>query len=517
MTNYLLKLKYILLPYLVFLALLLVCYTLCNWLLFINLDLIRLNEGITNFLIPAVLATGVTFVFFRENINRLYYKQKQGRDFRDFMYIMFIIALCIPVIITQEYLSTATGRITHLKTIGEMDKLPETKYYTLDDSYILKKDISVEQRAEASGKNDEHLDFYIYTVVPILERDQDTAVHQTRYWMCKRYTDRTSNYSSNEQKQRAFTEFSKRSEQEFYSEKYKFTYLERLKNDSDVGYYIKATEKNKWTPEGDPILLIQRQGKYDDRNGGKLGWIFKSTAICIAGLMLLLLCFRLKTEAEWQSYQKKVARERKKDWRQKYEYLVPKEGFFITPILAYANILVFLWLVLIGAGFVHFDGEVLISKGSICTPYIKLGGEYWRFLTYMFLHGGIMHLANNMISLFFVSVILEPLLDRWKFLSVYILCGLGAGITTYIWHDEINSVGASGAIFGLYGFMFAMVLLKVTKEPINKAFLYFGLGSLALTLIMGMFGNIDNAAHIGGLLTGFILGVIASPFLREEE
>jgi rhomboid protease GluP len=514
MKNYILKVRYILIPYLGVLAMLGVSYTFWNWLLFIKFDLFRPDQGITNIIIPGILAVLLTFSFFSTNINRLYYKNDKGRDM---MYIILVLALSIPLIITQEYLSTATGTMTHLRTISEIDKLPETKYYTLDDSYLLKKDLSAEQRAETSGKNNQYLHFYIYSVVPILERDQDTLVHMTRYWMCKRYEERISNYRSETEKETAFREFSKRSEQEFYKERYRFTYLERLKKSSDVDYYVKATNKNKWTGEGEPILLIQKQGKYEDRNGNKLGWIFTATAIAIAVLMLLLLCFRLKSEKEWQTYQKKIAREKKKGWRKNYEYLIPQDDFYITPLLAYANILVFLLLVFSGAGFMHFDGEILISKGSISTPYITLGGEYWRFLTYMFLHGGIMHLANNLLSLFFVSIVLEPILGRWKFLSVYILCGLAAGITTYLWHDEINSVGASGAIFGLYGFMFAISVLKVTREPINKAFLMIGLGSLVLTLFMGMFGNIDNAAHIGGLLSGLLLGVVAAPFLKQKE
>ncbi len=128
-----------------------------------------------------------------------------------------------------------------------------------------------------------------------------------------------------------------------------------------------------------------------------------------------------------------------------------------------------------------------------------------------------MHIVNNLISLFFVGVMLEPLLGRWRYLAVYILCGLCAGLTSLYWHDEVNGVGASGAIFGLYGFMIIMILKKVTTEPINKIFITIACVSLGYSMLMGFVSNVDNAAHIGGLLSGAILGLLAVPTLRLEQ
>jgi membrane associated rhomboid family serine protease len=176
-----------------------------------------------------------------------------------------------------------------------------------------------------------------------------------------------------------------------------------------------------------------------------------------------------------------------------------------------------LWLVFSGLGFVSMSGLELIEKGSLYSPYIKLDGQYWRLFTYMFLHGGIMHILNNLLSLFFVGIILEPIIGRWKCLTLYLLCGIGAGITSLLWHDEVNTVGASGAIFGLYGFMIILILMKVTDKSINKAFLVIGSISLIISLITGMFGTIDNAAHIGGLLTGGLLGLLYTPILKQQQ
>lgn len=514
MNNYFLKLKYILLPFLACMLLLIIGYSFWNWFLFIKLDWINLDDSIINIFIPLGIAVITALFYMKRSINRLYFKDDKKRDF---IYLIVILGWSVPLIISQNYLTSATGSITHLRTISEIDQYSKTKYYTLDDYYLLKKDVSIEQNAETSGKNSEKLNFYIYSVVPIMETSQDTLVHQTHYWMCKRYQYQMSNYKSDEEKVTAFQDFTKRSQSEFFKERYKFTYLERLKNSSDIKFYTKATEKNKWTGSDENILLITKQGKFDDRSGKSFVWIFTSAGIALVVFLLLLLCFRLKTPEEWIIYNKKVVLEKRKLWYQKYSFIIPQGNNFASLILIYTNIIVFLWLIFSGLGFVSMSGLELIEKGSLYSPYIKLDGQYWRLFTYMFLHGGIMHILNNLLSLFFVGIILEPIIGRWKFITVYLICGIGAGITSLLWHDEVNTVGASGAIFGLYGFMIILILMKVTDKSINKAFLFIGSISLIISLITGMFGTIDNAAHIGGLLTGGLLGLLYTPILKQQQ
>jgi len=121
------------------------------------------------------------------------------------------------------------------------------------------------------------------------------------------------------------------------------------------------------------------------------------------------------------------------------------------------------------------------------------------------LHGGIMHLLNNMLSLYFIGWFLEPLLGKWRYLTLYLACGLIASFASIYWHEATLSVGASGAIFGLYGFILALTLFKIFDPLLNKVIVTFAGIFVVVNLIYGLAGGVDNAAHIGGLCAGLFL------------
>jgi len=180
------------------------------------------------------------------------------------------------------------------------------------------------------------------------------------------------------------------------------------------------------------------------------------------------------------------------------------------------NILIFILMVFAGLGFLSFSTDDLINWGANYKP-LTTDNEWWRLFTCTFLHGGIMHLFANMYGLLFVGIFLEPRIGRIKFAVIYILTGILASASSLWWHDSTVSVGASGAIFGLYGLFLALMLTKVYPKEFSKALLLGILIFVGFNLIMGLTGGIDNAAHIGGLLSGFIIGVILSPQLKVDS
>ncbi|MBK8141395.1 MAG: rhomboid family intramembrane serine protease [Chitinophagaceae bacterium] len=199
-----------------------------------------------------------------------------------------------------------------------------------------------------------------------------------------------------------------------------------------------------------------------------------------------------------------------------FDLLIPKEGFFITPIIMNLNILIYLIMVIAGLGVVSFKGIDLLHWGANYRPYTT-NGQWWRLLTSIFLHGGLMHIIANMVGLLFVGIFLEPLLGRKKYLTVYLLTGILASVTSLWWHTAKVSIGASGAIFGLYGLFLAFMLLKVFPKEFSKAFLASTLIFVGYNLLMGLAGGIDNAAHIGGVISGFIIGLILTPSLKAKS
>jgi membrane associated rhomboid family serine protease len=172
-------------------------------------------------------------------------------------------------------------------------------------------------------------------------------------------------------------------------------------------------------------------------------------------------------------------------------------------------------MVIAGLGLVSFKGIDLLHWGANYRPSIA-NGQWWRLLTSIFLHGGLMHLAANMLGLLFVGIFLEPLLGKTKYAAIYVGTGIIASATSIWWYTATISVGASGAIFGLYGLFLALMLLKVFPKDFSKIFLVSTSVFVGYNLLMGFAGGIDNAAHMGGLISGFIIGLFLSPSLKRE-
>jgi rhomboid protease GluP len=148
-------------------------------------------------------------------------------------------------------------------------------------------------------------------------------------------------------------------------------------------------------------------------------------------------------------------------------------------------------------------------------------GEWWRLLTAMFLHFGVYHLAINMAVLASVGPLAERLFGRAGFIVLYMFAGIGGNIASLTLNPLTTSAGASGAIFGIYGGLFGLFLRQRRSFPMEAlrsqalgAALFVGYN---LVYAMGKPG-INMAAHVGGLLTGFVLGLaLARPVFDVES
>jgi rhomboid protease GluP len=188
--------------------------------------------------------------------------------------------------------------------------------------------------------------------------------------------------------------------------------------------------------------------------------------------------------------------------------LLPSRTFWATPLLLALNGLVFLLMVTVG-GVSATDpmGHDLVVWGSNVSSRTLLG-EPWRLLTSLFVHAGTSHLLMNMLSLWLLGLLVEPRIGPRRLLLGYLASGVGGALASLWYHSAgVNSVGASGAIFGLYGVQ--MVLLISRAVPLNKsdrrAMLALVTYLVLSNLLSGLTGAIDNSAHIGGLLTGLVL------------
>jgi rhomboid protease GluP len=190
------------------------------------------------------------------------------------------------------------------------------------------------------------------------------------------------------------------------------------------------------------------------------------------------------------------------------KYFIPKGNYFFTPLLIYSNVVVWVLMVIGGANVFNPDVETLVDWGANYPPY-TFGGEPWRLFTSTFLHIGIVHLVMNMVAIFQIGVYLEALIGRWRFLTFYILTGIIASVVSAWWHTSpMVAAGASGSAFGIVGFFLALLTTRLLNSQFRQEFLSSMLLFLGYNLVYGLKGDVDNSAHIGGLVSGLIFGYI---------
>ena len=191
---------------------------------------------------------------------------------------------------------------------------------------------------------------------------------------------------------------------------------------------------------------------------------------------------------------------------------IPSRRFLATPLLIDFTLLVFGLMVLSGVSATSPTGRQLVLWGSNVSG-LTLHGQPWRLLTSVFVHAGLSHLLLNLFSLWLLGLLVEDRVGPLRLLLVYLACGVGGSLASLWWHESgINSVRASGAIFGLYGLLLALLLGKklVLDKSDRRAMLGLVLYLVFSNLLSGLSGNIDNAAHVGGLAMGlFIAGPLA--------
>lgn len=192
-------------------------------------------------------------------------------------------------------------------------------------------------------------------------------------------------------------------------------------------------------------------------------------------------------------------------------------NLYVTYSIMGINILVFIAMAINGAGIFEANGLVHMKWGSNFGP-LTLSGDWWRLITNVFIHFGIIHLAMNMYCLYTVGVYLEPMLGKIKYTAAYLCTGVLASVVSLWWHDDpVSSAGASGAIFGMYGLFLALLTTNLIPKQIRQPLLQSIGVFVVYNLLYGMKGGVDNAAHVGGLLSGFIIGYIYVIGIKKEK
>jgi len=205
------------------------------------------------------------------------------------------------------------------------------------------------------------------------------------------------------------------------------------------------------------------------------------------------------------------------DYQERLEQLTPRA--WVTPSIVGVNILVFLLMCLSGVGVITPNAQMAIHWGSNYGPLTIVDRQWWRLFTAMFIHFGLLHVTFNMAALYQSGRLVERLFGSVRYAALYVFAGLTGSLVSILWHPMVNSAGASGAIFGVFGALLVFMLDPRNAVPssVMKEHRYSTAVFIGFNLANGFsHSGIDNGAHIGGLLGGMAMGYLLARPLNES-
>ena len=500
------KLKEIYYPYLIISIGTFLLYNIFRWVLDIKLGILPLKEDVLNFWLPIAFSSAFIFIWLRKKIRIIAINGK--RDNGRFIYQMLMAAsIIIPLMISQQYIVKASYNLNEIATISEVKELGSEKYFKINSFKIDHNSSLPRITTKVSGKYNDNLNFHLHIACPFESTNS--------IWYGVKYFEQIDNSLSDKEKNSKYRNFLTKSENDF--DNYNFqevVYFEKLGYSNNKDGYLEAIkEHNPDINEKEQIILIPKTENFDERLGNTLTWSI-ATYIIGAIIILAMVLYPKIDEKELNNFRKNKPL--------KDDPLVDILGFLnptgnnkATAILLLLNITVFIFMVFYGLDMISPSSNELLEIGGNRRTEV-LNGEYWRLFTSIFIHGGFMHLFLNLIGLGLGASLLEYILGPVKLITIYIICGILASLTSIFWHENTVSVGASGAIFGLYGLILAFTVFNIYPkylQRMNWGYLVIFAGA---GLLFGLTNGIDNSAHIGGLISGIMIGGILILVNKEQ-
>lgn len=516
MNVYLTKIRHIMPVFLYVTIGTLLALALIRYFLAIQIELLDFKKEVWEIWIPLALPWVPITIWLRPRFRILTFRKESDR--KQFLFqLLSWLMMAAPLVISQMYLTTATGTLQNVVDIEELDIKDPTRYYQVNTFQTLTSYGASYADVRASGKHNQYLNIHIYFVCPIVRDTVAAKPASFKYWYGVSFKKQISNRLSIEEKEKEYDAFYRESIQKM--NRYAFhdlTYFERLPNTEDRDGYLKAVSA-RFKEQIGAVILEPKHEPFESRNGNKLKWIFGSYFI---GTVIFLLVLTWPGVSQ-QELKRQLAGKKPKedDVVDMLKFLIPRQPHFVTSIILDINILVFLVMLFSGVHIISPNGLELLEWGANRRSETT-SGDWWRLLTSMFLHGGIMHLFLNIYGLVLASIFIEPLLGSVRYAMIYLIAGIAGSIASIWWYQNTISVGASGAIFGLCGAILALTLTGIFAKEGKKLILILFGPYVLISLLMGLAGGIDNAAHVGGLITGAIVALIiyltSKPKMNED-
>lgn len=202
--------------------------------------------------------------------------------------------------------------------------------------------------------------------------------------------------------------------------------------------------------------------------------------------------------------------EKKKGFHIDFSFV--KEMPKATSIIVLINVIVFVLCT--------FNADLLYNKGVVGLKLMTGPNQWYRIITAMFLHADITHIFSNMMLLYFLGEIVEKKIGTFAFTGFYFLTGISGTLVTFAWEfiskRYVAMIGASGAVFGILGILLALTICKKIRTSSLRA------GRVFLVLVFSVYegftqSNVANGAHIGGAVSGILIGLLYCLITRGKE
>lgn len=508
------KLSLIFWPYLRLVLLFLAGYGLVDGALLAWAPTFEPPDELRKLLVPALLAAVMVMLLLWPRIRLLADNGKQN-DPRWLMALTAVVVMGCGASCLHGYLSAATSSLASFDSPAAVPAAAApSAYYQF--RHVYQRPRAAEAEAEF-GTADKGRKFFfgLYVAVPLLASPADTLL-PVRVWLGLHYAADISSSANAAEKRAAYEAFAQRTQQQLKQEKFRVPlgYYERLPNTSERQAYLKAARRTGLCPPDStrPLLVLRPATEAFATRGRSsgywlLGWLGGGS---LAFLVLLLVPYLSDTAV----YRFRAGQRERLAW---LSWLRPRHGFWLTPLLLSGNVLVYLLMAFsTQSGLESFPVATLLGWGASYGPAIT-HGQWWRLLSNTFLHGGLMHLLNNMASLWLLGSLLELPVGTGRLAVLYLVAGLGGSLASLAWHPATVGVGASGAIFGLMGAALVLAWRRALPESLRGAVFFLAVISGGISLLFGfIMPGIDNAAHLGGLVTGGVLGLLFSPTVRRR-
>lgn len=461
-------------------------------------------DNVWLFWIPGIATVIFWVVFLRRRINLLNIPDWNGHgDF--FMHTLVIVAIALTAVFNQFYQKRSNLRMVDIESHQDIDPTNWSACYEYNLIDVEKDKSSGKEVSFYTGRYSGTLNYDAYMVAPF-GRSKDG---KTMYWLGKVYHTSFQARKSDSYKQRLWDSHYSSSFRNFVDRpEINGEYLYPVQRGEDFQNYLAAINRHDFTDNISHRVFEFYDG---DINSESKSMLLGTFLAFLSGLLLMFLYSftGIQSSSKFNKLKKGVLKLEGGE-KEVYGFLLLKSSSPLTMILIYICLLLYFVSAFTDGNLFVLRHERLVEFGGVSSQLLS-DGEYWRLLSSMFLHASLLHIIYNMISLVFLGILIEKRTGKLKFGLIYLLSGVVAGIMSTSFQDALT-IGASGAVFGLFGWFISASLLFKKRMGDDNGFLLIVTGFAALSLFLGMLApNTDNFGHLGGLVAGLVFGALIPP------